>query len=73
MKPFPDFPYIRDEAKRGGTGLSETELRKMLARGELPGFYVGTKKQYFRVNHQQLVELLNRKSIPSANSETHAE
>ena len=69
MKPFPEFPYIRDEAKRGGTGLSETELRQMLARGELPGFFIGAKKQYFRVNHKQLVELLNSKSASMKNTE----
>lgn len=61
MKEFPQFPYIRDEAKRGGTGLGEAELRQMLARGELPGFYVGTTKKYFRVNHSALVEMLSAK------------
>lgn len=59
---FPKYPYIRDEAKRGGTGLTETELRRMLARGELPGFYCGAQKKYFRVNHEALLELLNNKS-----------
>lgn len=62
MKEFPAYPYIRDEAKRGGTGLSERELRGMLARGELPGFYVGETKRYFRVNHAALLELLNNKN-----------
>jgi len=62
MKEFPAFPYIRDEAKRGGTGLSERELRGMLARGELPGFYVGEQKKYFRVNHAALMEMLNSKN-----------
>ena len=67
MKDFPDFPYIRREAKEGGTGLSELELRQMLARGELPGFYIGERKKYFRINHKQLVELLDRKSKGSIN------
>lgn len=62
MKPFPDFPYIRDEAKRGGTGLSELELRRMLLKGELPGFYVGSAQKYFRVDHKALVDLLRSKS-----------
>ena len=62
-KPFPAFPYIREEAKNGGTGLSELELRRMLAAGELPGFYTGQKQKYFRVNHAALIELLNAKSI----------
>lgn len=55
------FPYIREEARYGNT-VSEAELRRMLARGELPGFYVGAKQKYFRVNHQALVELLQTKS-----------
>lgn len=59
---FPAFPYIRDEVKRGGSGLSERELRGMLARGELPGFYVGEQKKYFRVNHAALMELLHNKN-----------
>ena len=62
MKPFPDYPYIRDEAKRGGTGLSEGELRRMLCKGELPGFYVGETQKYFRVDHAALVTLLKEKS-----------
>lgn len=66
MKEFPKFPYIRDEAKRGGTGLSEAELRRMLARGELPGFYCGTQKKYFRVNHDKLVEFLNNRNEATA-------
>lgn len=61
QKPFPAFPYIRDEVNRGGTGLSERELRGMLSRGELPGFYVGETKKYFRINHAALLELLNNK------------
>ncbi len=65
-KAFPQYPYIRDEAKRGGTGLSEAELRRMLCRGELPGFYVGETKKYFRVDHAKLLELLKEKSCPSA-------
>lgn len=59
---FPEYPFIRDEAQRGGTGLSETELRRMLALNELPGFYVGEKQKYFRVDHAALVELLREKS-----------
>jgi len=62
MKDFPAYPYIRDEAKRGGTGLSEAELRRMLYRGELPGFYVGESKKYFRVDHAALLSLLKEKS-----------
>ncbi len=64
MKEFPMFPYIRDEVKRGGTGLSEVELRRMLAEGRLPGFYCGPQQKYFRINHQKLVEMLNEKSCP---------
>lgn len=63
MKDFPSYPYIRDEARRGGTGLSELELRRMLIKGELPGFYVGEKQKYFRVDHAALVDLLRTKSI----------
>ncbi len=62
MKPFPAYPYIRDEAKRGGTGLSELELRRMLSCGQLPGFYVGEKQKYFRVDHNALLALLASKS-----------
>ncbi len=62
LKPFPAYPYIRDEVKRGGTGLSELELRRMLACGQLPGFYVGEKQKYFRVDHAALLELLASKS-----------
>ena len=65
MKDFPAYPYIRDEAKRGGTGLSEAELRRMLCRGELPGFFVGEKQKYFRVDHNALVALLKEKSTRS--------
>lgn len=65
MKPFPEFPFIRDEAKRGGTGLSELELRRMLIKGELPGFFVGEKQKYFRVDHKALVEYLRNKSVRS--------
>ena len=56
-KAFPEYPFIR-----GGTGLSEAELRRMLARGELPGFYVGETQKYFRIDHAALVELLQMKS-----------
>ena len=61
-KAFPEYPFIRDEAQRGGTGLSEAELRRMLARGELPRFYVGETQKYFRIDHAALVELLQMKS-----------
>ena len=63
MKPFPAYPYIRDEAKRGGTGLSEAELRRMLRDGELPGFYSGKKQLYFRVDHAALLSILREKSV----------
>lgn len=66
MKDFPDFPYIRREARDGGTGLSEAELRRMLACGELPGFFCGPKQRYFRVNHAALLDLLNEKSKAGA-------
>lgn len=66
MKDFPAYPYIRDEAKRGGTGLSEAELRRMLCRGELPGFYVGKAKKNFRIDHAKLLDVLREKSRPSA-------
>lgn len=55
------FPTIREEARFGNT-LSEYELRMMLARNELPGFFTGNQKRYFRINHAQLLELLNEKS-----------
>lgn len=66
MNSFPAYPYIRQEAKHGGTGLSERELRLMLAKGELPGFYVGETKKFFRVDHAKLLEVLKEKSRPSA-------
>ncbi len=62
-KEFPAYPYIRDEVRRGGLGLSEHELRLMLKRGELPGFYVGKDRKFFRINHAKLVELLNSRSV----------
>ena len=62
-KEFPKFPYIRTEARDGGTGLSETELRRMLHEGMLPGFYCGSKQKYFRIDHEKLIELLRSKSI----------
>lgn len=64
-KDFPQFPYIRTEAKYGGTGLSEHELRLMLAQGRLPGFYCGPQKKYFRINHAQLIEYLHGISRPA--------
>lgn len=63
---LPAYPFIRQEAKFGGTGLSEHELRLMLCRGELPGFYVGETKKYFRIDHEKLLEVLKEKSRPSA-------
>ena len=66
-KDFPAFPFIREEARYGGTGLSEHELRLMLARGELPGFYCGQKKKYFRVNHEKLVAHLHAISVQPSN------
>ena len=62
------FPTIRQEARFGNT-VSEYELRQMLARGELPGFYTGDLKKYFRINHKQLVELLDKKSACMKNTE----
>ena len=59
MEQIVSYPTIRQEAKYGGT-LGEHALRAMLARGELPGFYTG---RTFRVNHAQLVERLNQKSV----------
>lgn len=55
------FPTIREEARFGNT-VSENELRLMLKRGELPGFYCGERKKYFRINHDQLIEVLNLRS-----------
>ena len=60
-KELPRFPTIREEARFGNT-LSEHELRLMLKRGELPGFYYGESQKYFKINHEQLVELLNKRS-----------
>ena len=59
MEQIVSYPTIRQEATYGGT-LGEHALRAMLARGELPGFYTG---RTFRVNHAQLVERLNQKSV----------
>ena len=61
MRDIIPFPYIRQEARQ--IGIPECELRRMLCRGELPGFYVGEKQLYFRVDHAALVELLREKSV----------
>lgn len=58
MKPYPKFPTIREEARSGNT-VSEYQLRLMLARGQLPGFYTG---KTFRINHAQLVKKLEEMS-----------
>ena len=65
MKDFPQFPTIRQEAKYGGT-ITEYQLRLMLARNELPGFYSG---RTFKVHHAQLVDKLNAMSADNARSE----
>ena len=65
MKNFPQFPTIRQEAKDGGT-VTEYQLRQMLAKGELPGFYSG---RTFKINHTQLVEKLNAMSTENTRRE----
>lgn len=57
-KEFPAFPTIRQEAKYGGT-VTEYQLRMMLAKKELPGFYSG---RTFKINHARLLEKLNAMS-----------
>ncbi len=58
MRKYMQYPTIREEARSGDT-VSENQLRQMLARGELPGFYTG---RTFRVNHAQLVKKLDEMS-----------
>ena len=58
MKTYSQYPTIRAEAASGET-VTEYQLRLMLARGELPGFYVG---KTFRINHAQLVKKLEEMS-----------
>lgn len=65
MKDFPQYPTIRQEAKHGGT-VTEYQLRMMLAKGQLPGFYSG---RTFKVNHAQLVDKLNALSRASVVAE----
>ena len=50
-KELPRFPTIREEARFGNT-LSEHELRLMLKRGELPGFYYGESQKYFKIDRK---------------------
>ena len=58
MNDYPKFPTIREEVKKYGL-ISEYQLRQMLARKELPGFYSG---RTFRVNHALLIEKLEKMS-----------
>lgn len=68
MKELQAFPTIRQEARSGET-TTECHLRRMLAQGELPGFYVG---RTFRINHEQLVEKLNNMSAAQVGKESEA-
>ncbi len=61
MKEYPVFLSIRNVASKGI--LSENHLRKMHAQGRLPGVKTG---RTFRVNVDQLIELLNRESAEAA-------
>ncbi len=61
MRDSSNYPTIRQAAKRGP--LSEHYLRLMLARGELPGFHVGT---HFRVDYELLMAHLRDKSVRAA-------
>ena len=65
MSNFPQFPTIRQEAKHGGT-VTEYQLRLMLARNELPGFYSG---RTFKINHAQLVRKLDEMSLAQVTQE----
>lgn len=65
---FPRFPTIRQEAKHGGT-ITEYQLRLMLARNELPGFYSG---RTFKINHAQLVAMLDEMSAAHTTHEVQA-
>lgn len=62
---FQQFPTIRQEAKHGGT-VTEYQLRLMLARKELPGFYSG---RTFKINHAQLVRMLDEMSAAAVTQE----
>ena len=64
-KVFPAYPTIRQEAREGGT-VTEYQLRGMLARGELPGFYSG---RTFKINHALLLDKLANMSKCGSESE----
>lgn len=68
MNSLPVFMTIRETAKIGM--ISEHHLRLMEKQGRLPGVRVGNR---FKVNVQQLVEQLNRESLPTASAESGAE
>lgn len=68
MNSLPVFMTIRETAKTGM--ISEHHLRLMEKQGRLPGVRVGNR---FKVNVQQLVEQLNRESLPTASAESGAE
>ena len=53
----PVFNTIRTEAKEGI--ITEAALRRLVKRGECPGFYSG---RTFYVNHNALVDWLNEQS-----------
>lgn len=68
MNSLPVFMTIRETAKTGM--ISEHHLRLMEKQERLPGVRVGNR---FKVNVQQLVEQLNRESLPTASAESGAE
>lgn len=57
MRVNPDFPTIRQAAAMDI--LSESALRTMYRRGELPGFFVGN---HFHINRRLLLEQLDAQS-----------
>lgn len=65
MKVNEDYPTIRQAATMNI--LSETALRAMYRRGELPGFFVGN---HFHINRRLLLEQLDAQS--RANTENMA-
>ena len=68
MKESASFPTIRQAARRGP--LSEHFLRLMLARGELPGFYVGS---HFRVDYELLMAQLRARSVQATTKNMEVE
>lgn len=55
------YMTIRELAKEGL--LSETELRRRLRAGSLPGVMVGERAKKFMVNTQALIRVLEQESM----------